>query len=772
MNTIFREEWDLYLQGRTRSAFRGVEPKATNASFDAPVKVGEIRVFADMNRPFVALVLEDKGKLGALIVPVSPFTVPASVREVLVGTRVFQLWNACTASRFFVARSWLVETLSEADIADVKAALAAIPSGIQSEDETILAYERAFRVAGGNFRFLAEAKKARTMSWRSRTGWGIAAMLMICCGVGGLWYEEVLRERRVENVMAKAAQMEAYRKSINPIDDEDGALECEIGCEEANGCSADDEVKIEIDLPTLPEMPRELVAKNVEPVSVKPAVADQVVLIKSPVTMKCMAGSRSPGCIGSFEILPALSNERYAAVNENAFVRPTDEPLSTFGLDVDTTSYTLMRSSLVDYKRLPAKDSVRIEEFVNYFKYDYPQPKGASPVAVDCELAACPWNPEHKLLRLGVQAKRIDETKLPPCNLTFLVDVSGSMYGEDRIELLKKSLKMLVGKLRDDDHVAIVTYANDTQVRLPSVSGREKAAICRVIDDLIAQGGTSGGAGLQLAYAEAQKNFDKQANNRVILVTDGDFNIGISSPEELEKFIATKRDGGVFLTVFGVGRGNYMDNRMKKLANAGNGNYAYLDSILEAKKVMLNEFGGTLMTVAKDVKVQVEFNPSEVCAYRLLGYENRKLAARDFNDDKKDAGEIGAGHTMTAFYEIIPAGKDVETGVDPLKYQQRVATPSDDFCTVKLRYKLPDADKSELVEEAHKAVDMTREEPSEDFRFASAVAEYALLLKDSQYKGQASFTNLIERARNAKGTDREGYRAEFIRLVERAEISL
>ena len=606
MNTIFREEWNLYLKAGARPAFRGVEPKATNASFDAPVKVGEVRVFADMNRPFVALVLADKGKLGARIVPVSPFTVPASVREILVGARVFQLWNACTAAKPFVARSWLVETLSEADVADVNAALAAIPSGVQSEDETVLAYERAFRVAGGNFRFLTEAKKARTVSWRRWTGWSLAAMFMVCCGVGGLWYEESRRDYLVECApMCASATVECA---------EIGFTFSSTGIECAPKCA--------------------------------PATVERAEIGFTPLTfttkgIKCApkcAPAKAKSCERAWDDTgwtmepprPELSGERYAAAGENAFVRPTDEPLSTFGLDVDTSSYTLMRSSLVDYKRLPAKDSVRIEEYVNYFKYDYPQPKGAAPVAVGCELAACPWNPDHKLLRLGVQAKRVDEAKLPPCNLTFLVDVSGSMAGEDRIELLKKSLKMLVGKLRDDDHVAIVTYANDTQVRLPSVSGREKKAIGRVIDDLVASGGTSGGAGLQLAYEEARKNFDKKANNRVILVTDGDFNIGISSPEELEKFIATKRDGGVFLTVFGVGRGNYMDDRMKKLANAGNGNYAYLDSLLEAKKVMLNEFGGTLMTVAKDVKVQVEFNPSEVGAYRLLGYraEFIRLAER------------------------------------------------------------------------------------------------------------------------------------------------
>ena len=432
-----------------------------------------------------------------------------------------------------------------------------------------------------------------------------------------------------------------------------------------------------------------------------------------------------------------------------------------------------MRSSLNDRKRLPAKDSVRLEEFVNYFKYDYPQPQGKDPIAVDCELAACPWNAKHRLLRLGVRAKTVEEKNLPPCNLTFLIDVSGSMDYNNGLEMAKRGLKMLVGKLRDEDHVAIVTYANDVVVRLPSVSGREKAAICAVIDGLWAGGGTAGGAGIQLAYDEAKKNFDKKANNRVILITDGDFNIGISSPKELEEFIAEKRETGIFFTALGVGRGNYQDANMKKLANAGNGNYGFLDSPLEAKKVMMDEFGGTLLTVAKDVKVQVEFNPAEVEGYRLLGYENRKLEAKDFNDDKKDAGEIGSGHTMTAFYEIIPAGTgEMDAGTDPLKYQKRENAASAELMTVKLRYKLPDADESVLVEKAHAAAEMTRKEPSEDFRFASAVAECALLLEDSKFKGEASFAKLIERARDAKGADREGYRAEFIRLAEQAELLL
>ena len=330
---------------------------------------------------------------------------------------------------------------------------------------------------------------------------------------------------------------------------------------------------------------------------------------------------------------------------------------------------------------------------------------------------------------------------------------------------------MLVGELRDEDRVAIVTYANGTAVRLPSTPGSDKARILGVIDSLMAGGGTAGGAGIQLAYEEAKKNFDKTRNNRVVLVTDGDFNIGISSPKELEDFIAEKRASGVFLTVVGVGAGNYQDATMKKLANAGNGNYAYVDSLLEAKKVFLTEFGGTLQTVAKDVKLQVEFNPAQVAAYRLLGYENRKLADKDFNDDRKDAGEIGSGHSMTAFYEIVPAGSGEEAvaSVDPLKYQKTEGVESGDLFTVKLRWKAPDGDASELAETPFAAAAAT-ETPSEDFRFAAAVAEYALLLENSKFKGTASFSNVLERARAAKGADDEGWRAEFIRLVEAAEL--
>ena len=772
MNEVFKKEWELYTAAGSRPQFRGVEKRICPQGFDAPVKVGEVRVFADMNRPFVALVVEDRATIGYRLVPVSPFTVPASAREMLVGERVFQLWNACTAAKSFVGRSWLVEALASEDLADIVAALAKVVPGMVSVEPTARAYEREFRVSGGDFKGLtAGSARQGTAPWRRRAAWSIAAMLMICCGIGGLWYEDVLRNRRVAEARAVAAQMEAYREKLL----EEMNMPCE--CDLTEECEAEYEAEPAASCPT---------------VSVRPPVMDSVAYIESPFKMKSMVGSRSPikmrsmvgsrtpGSIGCARPrvtgyvcslpAPSFSSERYAEYAENEFVSPKSEPLSTFGLDVDTSSYALMRSSINDFKRLPPKNSVRLEEFVNYFKYDYPQPQGDDPIAVDCELAACPWKAKHRLLRLGVQAKTVEDKGLPPCNLTFLIDVSGSMEWNNGLEMAKRGLKMLVGKLRDEDHVAIVTYANGTAVRLPSVSGREKNAIRAVIDGLSAGGGTAGGAGIQLAYEEAKKNFDRKANNRVILVTDGDFNIGISSPKELEDFIAAKRESGVFLTVLGVGRGNYQDANMKRLANAGNGNYAFLDSVLEAKKVMMNEFGGTLMTVAKDVKVQVEFNPSEVEGYRLLGYENRRLQAKDFNDDRKDAGEIGSGHTMTAFYEIIPAGAgEMDAGTDPLKYQKRETAKSGELMTVKMRYKKPDGDKSVLIEKAHTAAEMTRKEPSEDFRFASAVAEFALLLEGSKFKGEASYSQLIERARKAKGEDREGYRAEFIRLAESAE---
>lgn len=463
--------------------------------------------------------------------------------------------------------------------------------------------------------------------------------------------------------------------------------------------------------------------------------------------------------------------ERYAEFKENEFLEVSSNPLSTFSIDVDTASYTMTRRFLMEMHRLPARDSIRLEEFVNYFNYGYADPTGNVPVAVHCEMAGCPWKNDHKLLRVGVQAKRIDSKTLPPNNLTFLIDVSGSMNRPNCLPLLVKSMKLMVDQMRDDDHVSIVTYANGVDVRLSPTSGRDKGRIHSVLDGLRAYGGTSGGEGLRIAYDEAKKNFRKDGNNRVVLATDGDFNVGIRSVAELVRFIEQKRDDGIFLTVLGFGMGNYQDAMMKKIADAGNGHYAYIDGLLEAKKVLMTEFAGTLFTVAKDVKIQIEFNPAHVASYRLLGYESRLLKAKDFNDDKKDAGEMGAGHSVTALYEIVPPGASSDVPkTDALKYQKSVAVDSAEVLTVKLRYKDPKGDKSTLMEQPLTAEALVKAEPSTDFRFASSVAEVALLLRDSAMKGNASYDAAIERARKAKGEDANGYRAEFIRLAEAAQL--
>lgn len=529
------------------------------------------------------------------------------------------------------------------------------------------------------------------------------------------------------------------------------------------------------------------------PAAAAPAPVKEVAIIKSPIKMKGIMAARANAGSGPMRELVAydvrmepagdamlagaprpsgdaetLGYERYSEFKENEFLDAAKNPLSTFAIDVDTASYANARRYLEQYNRLPPKDSIRTEEFVNYFTYDYPDPAGKEPFAVSCELADCPWKPSHRLLRVALQARRPDTTKLPPNNLVFLIDTSGSMF--DRIDMLRQAFRILTDELRPEDSVSIVTYAGTAGVLLPATSGKDKHRILAAIDSLRAAGSTAGGEGIQTAYRIAKENFRKGGNNRVILATDGDFNVGVQSDAELEKLIEGKRDDGIFLTVLGFGYGNYQDAKMKKLADRGNGNYAYVDNLMEAKKILSTEFGG-LYTVAKDVKVQIEFNPAKVGAYRLLGYETRLLQAKDFNDDRKDAGELGAGHRVTAFYELVsPGADDAPAPTDELLYQQTTAVDSPDLLTLKLRWKEPDADTSTRVDRAVLAADIFRAEPTEDFRFASAVAELSLLLRDSAFKGDASYDSLIARAKGAKGADDEGYRAEFIRLAERAKL--
>ncbi len=466
----------------------------------------------------------------------------------------------------------------------------------------------------------------------------------------------------------------------------------------------------------------------------------------------------------------SFETEDYDGIAENRFLGVSANPLSTFSIDVDAASYSNVRRFL-NQGRMPPPGSVRIEEMINYFRYDYAPPKDDHPFAIHTELAPAPWNPQHQLALISLQGARIPAGDLPSSNLVFLIDVSGSMEDYNKLPLVKQSMKLLADQLRENDKVAIVVYAGNAGVVLPATSGANKQTIKNAIDNLQAGGSTAGGAGIQLAYAIARENFTPNGNNRVILCTDGDFNVGISSDAAMEALIEKERESGVFLTVLGYGMGNYKDNKMQKLASKGNGNHAYIDNASEAKKVLVSEFGGTLFTIAKDVKLQVEFNPAKVQGYRLIGYENRMLYTEDFNDDKKDAGELGSGHTVTALYEIIPAGikSDFLSTPDGLKFQQTsTGRGGEDILHVKFRYKKPDGTKSLLIERAvrHQVSDIHA--TSDDFRFAAAVAQFGLLLRNSAYKQGASYNSVLALAGAATGEDKEGYRKEFIALVDKA----
>ena len=468
--------------------------------------------------------------------------------------------------------------------------------------------------------------------------------------------------------------------------------------------------------------------------------------------------------------VPAWNTENYSSISENGYKEVFANPLSTFSIDVDNASYSNVRRFL-NRGQMPPVDAVRIEEMINYFHYNYDGPKGKEPFAIHSELTVCPWNSDHQLLLVGLQAKEIEKENLPPSNLVFLLDVSGSMQSPDKLPLVKSGMRMLVNELRPNDRVAIVVYAGAAGLVLESTPGNQKGKIMEAIEKLEAGGSTAGGAGLRLAYQTARENFLKNGNNRIILATDGDFNVGISSISEMERLVEKERESGIFISVLGFGMGNYKDDKMETIANKGNGNYAYIDNIQEARKVFVSEFGGTLFTVAKDVKLQLEFNPQHVKAYRLIGYENRLLNDEDFKDDKKDAGEMGAGHRVTALYEIIPAGSDEKIPeIDELKYQQRKKEAPRNFnnelVTVKARYKTPDGDRSFPMETVVSPQATAFEKASENIRFASAVAGFGMLLRDSEYKGDINYDEVARIVKNAKGDDEEGYRGEFVRLVE------
>ena len=467
---------------------------------------------------------------------------------------------------------------------------------------------------------------------------------------------------------------------------------------------------------------------------------------------------------------PEVSAEAYDHIAENDFTTVADDARSTFSIDVDTASYSNMRRFLND-GTMPPADAVRIEELVNYFGYDYRSPAGADPFSLTAETGECPWNETHRLVHVGIQGKIIDQSDVPARNLVFLFDVSGSMNSANKLPLLKRAFSLLADNLRPQDKVSIAVYAGASGVVLEPTS--DKAEILAALSRLEAGGSTNGGAGIHAAYSLASKAFIQDGINRVILATDGDFNVGTTSEGELVRLIEKKRQSGVFLSVLGFGTGNLKDSTMEKLADKGNGNYAYIDSINEARKVLVEEAGATLVTIAKDVKIQVEFNPAEVSSYRLIGYENRKLAHTDFNDDTKDAGEIGAGHSVTAIYEVVPAGRGASPKVDELKYQDEgaltAAAGSGELMTVKVRYKEPTGSKSKLLSFPVTDSDTELADTSRDFRFSAAVASFGMLLRGSEHKGDADFEMARKLASGALGKDPHGRRAEFVELIGKAE---
>ncbi len=504
---------------------------------------------------------------------------------------------------------------------------------------------------------------------------------------------------------------------------------------------------------------------------------------------KAKLSAPPPAAVHKMSLAETTANtEAYAYQQDNAYQRVADHPLSTFSIDVDTASYSNVRRFLHQKQRPPA-DAVRIEELVNYFPYDYAPPTGDGPFAASLEVAAAPWAPEHRLVRIGLKGREVGDAQRPAANLVFLLDVSGSMNQPNKLPLLKQSLRLLVNKLRPDDRVAIAVYAGSSGLVLPSTSAAQQAAIIDALDNLRAGGSTNGALGIHLAYDIAKANFIPGGVNRVILATDGDFNVGTTSEGELVRLIEEKAQSGVFLSVLGFGMGNLKDGTLESLADKGNGNYAYIDSLAEARKALVEQAGGTLVTIAKDVKIQVEFNPSQVAAYRLIGYENRLLAKEDFNNDKVDAGEIGAGHTVTALYEIVPVGTEppvASPAVDGLKYQavdnrvaramavpSKVQDPSSaELLTVKIRYKEPAGDVSSKLEFPLVDAGKRFEEASPDFKFATAVAGFGLALRDSPHKGRLTLAQVAEWGRAGLGQDAGGYRAEFLSLVDAAGLLL
>ena len=650
--------------------------------------------------------------------------------------------------------------------------------------------------ASGCVRVVEQARHSPTAFGRGafRTRYVLAAsLLFVMIGAGG-WSMVYVRQTH-KNASVALRQIDGAEAAGSPADseqtvsvrgigliatgqdvvgdsvqliDDSRSMSAEYMSKLSGSASADEGKKMlyEVGAEYKEQRPRYAVAKRVDrPFSLFGNTTDEGKGLTRGETgvdapWKSMSGEKTP------------NTESYDRIYENPFLDVHQNPLSTFSIDVDTASYANIRRFL-NGGSLPPKDAVRIEEMLNYFTYHYAPPADDRPFAVHAEVAGCPWEPKHRLLRIALKGREIDMDNRPASNLLFLIDVSGSMDDPAKLPLLKTALHLLIDKLAENDRVAMVVYAGSSGLVLPSTSGLYKETIRAALDQLQAGGSTNGGSGIQLAYQVARDKFIKGGTNRVILCTDGDFNVGITDRGSLTRLIEDEAQSGVFLSVLGFGAGNLKDSTMEGLADRGNGNYAYIDTPNEARKVLVEQLGGTLVTIAKDVKLQLELNPARLAAYRLVGYENRLLRAEDFNDDKKDAGEIGAGHTVTALYELVPAGGEAPISkVDELKYQ-RVGALADgafhhELLTLKLRYKKPDGETSKLIESVVKDSNENYARASEDFRFAAAVAGFGLLLRDSQYRGDLTWGAVLELAQAARGSDENGYRGELIELVKKA----
>ena len=692
----------------------------------------------------------------------------------------YALGELSAAERADIEARLRTDPAAQSAVDDIRALAARLETELKSEPAIDLTDDQRRRILKAP---APDAGRTARFPWRRITGFAAVAAAVTLVFGGVLWHAA---KHLLENRFAQAPQASI---ACEVVEVEEQKLDEIFAPEELPDMVDLKPPDVNMDLTAPPEVQDFCAAPAADSVAELNVASDRI----SPIVMKGLApgamASRadagrtaSLGCYGGqwapYPCPPPANTESYAPIQGNTFKQVANEPLSTFSIDVDTASYANIRRFL-RAGQMPPPDAVRVEEMINYFPYDYAPPRGAAPFAVHVESAACPWAPSHALVKIALKGKELDAETRPPCNLVFLIDVSGSMAPDNKLPLVKKAIQLLARQLADRDRVTLAVYAGAAGLVLPATPAGDLATIDAAVERLNAGGSTAGGEGIRLAYDEARKTFLPDGNNRVVLCTDGDFNVGITDSGELAGFIADRAKQGIFLTVLGFGMGNYKDDRLETLADKGNGNYAYVDNFSEARKNLAEQAAGTLFAIAKDVKLQIEFNPAQVSSYRLVGYENRLLAKEDFNDDKKDAGELGAGHVVTAFYELVPVGAESVPGVDPLKYQaaedrpaahekMKAAKASAEWLTVKLRYKLPRENKSAKIEVPFIGGDAAFENASGDFRFAAGVAAAGLMLRGDPSVMDLNYGEVIAWTSAALGADAGGYRREFIDLLKNA----